>query len=202
MVVGGSVNLTLTDHPILVPSSLSFHSFPSSPVSTEQLLPGLGIFLENFENQQPPGIEPRASDSQPSQFSISLSMCRQNPHTSLPVIVSHPCLREGRAGMLPCIVCYFNHTIQHSKGVCYVLCWSGLYRSVNMITWDVVLEYTRPHQLRWGDWECGYHTSCMYMHHRWLALVLHSHTAWQPKVVLTSFSLGFMCMYLRLQLCT
>ena len=33
---------------------------------------------------------------------------------------------------------------------------------------------TRPHQLHWGDRECGY---------RWLALDLHSHSAWQPTTM-------------------
>ena len=55
---------------------------------------------EYFRDQQPPGIEPGASDlncqcsttwlwppgdSQPSQFSLSLCMCRQNPIRDQPV---------------------------------------------------------------------------------------------------------------------
>ena len=69
---------------------------------------GLGIYLENCENRQPPGIErgpltlvvsalpPELwppGDSQPSQFSISLCMCHQNATRDRPVTPLH----QGRS---------------------------------------------------------------------------------------------------------
>ena len=69
---------------------------------------GLGIFLENRENRQPPRIEPGPltlvvsalppelwppGDSQPSQFSMSLCVCCQNPARDQPVTPLH----QGRS---------------------------------------------------------------------------------------------------------
>ena len=99
--------------------------------------------------------------------------------------------------MMIYIICMFVHLSMLCTRVCTMRTnslghkWSsGLdVKEVTQCT-GCVSANTRPHQLRWGDrgvWAS--HT--MHVQHRWLALGLHSHTAWQPMVVLTSFSLGF-----------
>ena len=105
-----------------------------------------------------------------------------------------------------CTMCMYNvHGIVHEHTAVVYACYCLHERHNSLgherpLGLDVRQSPNTRHRMRFSQYQASsaalgwpgvwvFHI--MHEQNRWLALGLHSHTAWQPMVVLASFSLGF-----------